>query len=188
MGDLQEYLIAFGGNQDEDPKKIIDIIKLSINELASSGIVLDAMSPFYRTPCFPEGVGHDYVNAASRFFSDKTAESVLDILHRVEAACGRQRLQRWGTRSLDLDLIAAGNQVWPDARTQNEWMNLPLGEQMKIAPKQLILPHPRVQDRAFVLVPLADVAPNWIHPQTGASVSEMLEALPEGQITEVVPL
>ncbi|SLN22836.1 2-amino-4-hydroxy-6-hydroxymethyldihydropteridinepyrophosphokinase [Roseovarius albus] len=188
MGELQEFLIAFGGNQDEDPEKIINIINLSIFELESSGIVLDAISRFYRTPCFPKGAGNDYVNAAARFHSGEAAENVLENLHRVEARCGRERVQRWGTRSLDLDLIAAGNQVRPDAQIQKEWMDLPLEDQMKIAPEQLILPHPRIQDRAFVLVPLADVAPNWIHPLTGTSASEMLAALPEEQISEVVPL
>jgi len=59
---------------------------------------------------------------------------------------------------------------------------------MQKAPVQLILPHPRLQDRAFVLVPLADVAPDWVHPRTGLSVVQMLGALPQADRDAVRPL
>ena len=67
-------------------------------------------------------------------------------------------------------------------------MNLPLAEQQQTAPGQLILPHPRLHERAFVLVPLADVAPDWVHPVLRRSVSQMLDALPQDARDEVVPL
>ena len=73
-------------------------------------------------------------------------------------------------------------------RTVRTWMNLPLAEQQQTAPGQLILPHPRLHERAFVLVPLADVAPDWVHPVLRRSVSQMLDALPQDARDEVVPL
>jgi len=96
------------------------------------------------------------------------------------------RTTRWGERTLDLDLIACGDQILPDSDTQDHWRSLPLGEQKKRTPDQLILPHPRVQDRAFVLVPLLEVAPEWVHPRLGQSVREMLGALPAEDVAQVV--
>lgn len=148
------------------------------------------MSHLYKTPCFPADAGPDYVNAAAKLTWRKgvTAAQILAVLHKVEAEFGRERLQRWGTRTLDIDLIAVGDSVVPDATTQDRWRNLPIQQQMLRAPDQLILPHPRLADRAFVLVPLLDIAPNWRHPRTGRTVRQMLTALPKPDIAAVTPL
>jgi 2-amino-4-hydroxy-6-hydroxymethyldihydropteridine diphosphokinase len=66
--------------------------------------------------------------------------------------------------------------------------SLPIERQMQEAPGELILPHPRMQDRAFVLVPLADVAPGWRHPVLDMTVAEMLSKLPTDEVDSVVPL
>jgi 2-amino-4-hydroxy-6-hydroxymethyldihydropteridine diphosphokinase len=81
-----------------------------------------------------------------------------------------------------------GDSVLPDAATQDRWRLLPSEAQIGSTPDQLILPHPRMQDRAFVLVPLADVAPDWVHPRTGLSVRQMLAALPAEDRDAVTPL
>jgi 2-amino-4-hydroxy-6-hydroxymethyldihydropteridine diphosphokinase len=109
-------------------------------------------------------------------------------MHAVEERFGRVRERRWGMRTLDLDLLALGDSVVPDAGTQDSWRALPQEAQVRAVPDQLILPHPRLQDRAFVLVPLADVAPDWVHPRTGKTVAEMLAALPEADRAAVKPL
>jgi len=64
---------------------------------------------------------------------------------------------------------------------------LPLDVQKTATPAQLILPHPRLAERAFVLVPLMDVAPDWVHPVTARSVRQMHDALPQAARAEVVP-
>ncbi|TMV71653.1 2-amino-4-hydroxy-6-hydroxymethyldihydropteridine diphosphokinase, partial [Thioclava sp. BHET1] len=106
----------------------------------------------------------------------------------VEAAHGRARAARWGGRTLDLDLIAVGDLVAPDAEVQASWRALDPQLQRERAPDRLILPHPRLQDRAFVLVPVADVAPEWRHPLLGITVRDMLDRLPAADIAGVVAI
>ncbi|WP_375279262.1 2-amino-4-hydroxy-6-hydroxymethyldihydropteridine diphosphokinase [Pseudooctadecabacter sp.] len=142
-------------------------------------------SQLYQNPAFPAGAGPDFVNAACAVQTERGAADVLSILHRVEADFGRMRMQRWGQRTLDLDLIAQGGQIAPNAKVWQHWAQLPPDEQAQIAPDQLILPHPRLQDRSFVLVPLADVAPEWTHPVTGLTVTQMRDARPGDEIASV---
>lgn len=145
-------------------------------------------SRFFRTPCFPPGAGPDYVNAAICIESPLDAPALLAALHGIEAEFGRERLQRWGMRTLDLDLVALGDLVLPDPATHAAWRALPADLQKMRAPDELILPHPRLQDRAFVLVPLADIAPDWVHPILGLSVAQMRDACPAADLAEVVPI
>ncbi len=146
--------------------------------LGDRGAVIRDSSRFYATPCFPSGAGPDYVNAALRVELSGTARQALDILHEVEEALERTRDKRWGQRTLDLDLIACGQQVSPERTTVQHWIDLPLDRQLRAAPEELILPHPRLQDRAFVLVPLMDIAPQWVHPVIGKTVRQMHADLP----------
>lgn len=146
------------------------------------------VSRFYRTPAFPAGSGPDFVNAAFSIDWPGTPDALLALLHEVEAEAGRTRTHRWEARVLDLDLVAFGDCVRPDAATQTEWRNLPLDQAATRAPDRLILPHPRLQERGFVLVPMADIAPEWRHPLTGKTVTEMLAALPPADLGEIRPI
>ena len=87
-------------------------------------------------------------------------------LARTETAFGRVRSARNAPRTLDLDLIDYDGRIEQGA---------------------LVLPHPRIEQRGFVLIPLADVAPGWRHPVTGRSVKELIAALPEEERAAVVP-
>ena len=128
------------------------------------------------------------MNAAIRIDSADAPEVILTRLHAIETRHGRTRAQRWGMRTLDLDLLSVGDLVLPDTVTHAEWRALPPDLQRMRAPDDLILPHPRLQDRAFVLVPLADVAPDWVHPVLGLSVVDMRDRLPAADLAEVVAL
>lgn len=97
-------------------------------------------------------------------------------------------MQRWGSRTLDLDLIMAGEQVIPSAEVVQSWMDLDPDAQKEKAPDQLLLPHPRLQDRAFVLVPAMDVAPDWRHPLLGRTLRELHDALPKDELAAITPL
>jgi len=146
-----------------------------------------AASRLYQCPAFPAGAGPDFVNAAVRFETRLQADAVLAALHDIEAALGRVRGVRWASRVIDLDLLALGDLVEPNLATQDAWRGLSLDQQMVEAPDQLILPHPRMQDRGFVLKPLADVASDWVHPLLDRSVAQMLSELPREDTADVVP-
>jgi 2-amino-4-hydroxy-6-hydroxymethyldihydropteridine diphosphokinase len=174
-------LIALGANLPFGEMPTVATISAALSMLSAEGFEIHAQSTMYSTPCFPVGAGPDYVNAAAalKIPGESDVASLLQKLHGVEARFGRQRLQRWGMRTLDLDLLAVDDLILPDRQGFDHWRHLPAESQIGQVPDQLILPHPRLQDRAFVLVPLADVAPNWRHPVLGQSVMEMLATLPE---------
>ncbi|WP_050928615.1 2-amino-4-hydroxy-6-hydroxymethyldihydropteridine diphosphokinase [Aestuariivita boseongensis] len=178
-------LVALGSNLPDPEGDPTSNLKRALMEMASEGLVIRSVSRFFETPCFPAGAGPDYVNAAVSVGSSLDPRGILEALHRVEARMGRTRDTRWGMRTLDLDLIAVGDAVLPDAETVQSWMDLPAEEQKLRAPDALVLPHPRLADRAFVLTPLADIAPDWRHPLSGLSVREMLAALPDADRREV---
>lgn len=188
MNKSQHFLVALGGNIPSDAGPPAETLRAGLEHLSDQGVVIHAVSRFFKTPCFPAGAGPDYVNAAAKLGYSGDAIDLLEILHATESIFGRTRTERWGRRTLDLDLIAAGDMVLPDAATFDAWHRLPADAQTERAPDQLILPHPRVQDRAFVLVPLAEVAPDWCHPVLKQSVAQLLEALPDHAKSEVVAL
>ncbi len=187
---LDPILIALGANLPTGDSSPAVTLTLALPALMGEGFEIVASSRQFQTPCFPPGAGPDYVNAAAhlRHPGLTDAADILAALHRVEARFGRERAQRWGMRTLDLDLLAFGQRVLPDAQVQVRWRALPPADQPNLNPDQLILPHPRLQDRAFVLVPLADVAPDWCHPLTGLSVRDMLAAIPLADRDAVTPL
>lgn len=188
---MQKYkfaLVALGGNLPTEAGDPAELLRAALRDMAAAGCVLVAISRFFATPAYPPGSGPDFVNAAAVVSSDRAPGALLDLLHEIEARHGRERLQRWGARTLDLDLLAVGDTVLPDAQTQDHWRALAPEAQQALAPDRLILPHPRLQDRGFVLVPLMDVAPLWTHPRTGNTVAAMVQALPEEDKAAIRPL
>lgn len=136
----------------------------------------------------PAGSGPDYANAAALIVTSLRPGELLDRLHAIEARFGRDRgTGRWSARILDLDLIALDDLVLPDAATQRGWVAMAADRQRAEAPDRLILPHPRMQDRAFVLAPLAEIAPGWRHPVSGLTVAGMLAALGPEALAGMVP-
>jgi 2-amino-4-hydroxy-6-hydroxymethyldihydropteridine diphosphokinase len=93
---------------------------------------------------------------------------LLALAHRIEAANGRTREVRWGPRTLDVDVLAVAGQISDDPA--------------------LTLPHPRAAERAFVLVPWAQVDPGFVVPGTGETVAGLLAALPRAEVAQVRPL
>jgi 2-amino-4-hydroxy-6-hydroxymethyldihydropteridine diphosphokinase len=185
----QHYcLIAMGANLPSATGTALQTLEKSLELFLLESLQVRRISKWFSTPAFPAGSGPDFVNGAVLVATSLTPTAVLAALHRIEAAMGRTRENRWEPRLCDLDMIAYDDFIWPDLETFEEWKSLDLSSQQTKTPEQLVLPHPRLQDRSFVLVPLNEIAPDWVHPVTGITVSEMLAALPAKdllQITEI---
>ncbi|MGB0694142.1 MAG: 2-amino-4-hydroxy-6-hydroxymethyldihydropteridine diphosphokinase [Rhodospirillaceae bacterium] len=163
--------IALGANLPgpdlSAPRKTL-VSALSV--LPAEKITVIATSPWYRSPAWPPSDQPDYVNGVARVASALSPEAFLTALHRIEAQFGRRRAEepRYSARPLDLDLI--------------DWDGEVLTGQGGQGP---ICPHPRMQDRAFVLKPLLDIAPQeWRHPQSGLSAQALLNRLDDAQDTQ----
>jgi 2-amino-4-hydroxy-6-hydroxymethyldihydropteridine diphosphokinase len=134
----------------------------ALEALARTGLRIIRRSPWYRTAPVPASDQPDYVNGAVEVETGMDSTALLALLHRIEAEFGRVRKERNAARTLDLDLLAYGGEV-------------------RAGSDGPILPHPRLHERAFVLLPLRDVAPGWRHPRLGRTVAELIAALPPGQ-------
>jgi len=99
----------------------------------------------------------DYLNGVVRVHTSLAAADLLQELHRIEAQHDRKRLEHWGARTLDLDLLSY--------------------EDLVCKSSDLTLPHPRLHERLFVLQPWADISPDWLHPISGVSISNMMKQL-----------
>ncbi len=156
---MKQAWIGLGANLGR-PKTTLNSALVALDRLPN--IQVSAVSPAYWTP--PWGVLEqpDFLNAVARLTTAMSAPDLLSRLLDIEAQLGRERgQQRWGPRMIDLDLLLIGDQV--------------------LDSPDLTLPHPRLHERAFVLLPLSDLAPDLEVPGRGC-VEELLDALPDADM------
>jgi 2-amino-4-hydroxy-6-hydroxymethyldihydropteridine diphosphokinase len=186
---MPQALIALGANLPPEGGGLAGALERALQLLdETGGIAVVRRSRWYRTPAYPPGSGPDFLNGAAVLDTILSPEALLAALHAAESALGRERPARWAPRTCDLDLIAVGSMVLPDRAELDRWMALDLGKAQSLAPPRLILPHPRMHERGFVLGPLADIAPDWRHPATGLTVTEMLAARPAAERAAMRPV
>jgi 2-amino-4-hydroxy-6-hydroxymethyldihydropteridine diphosphokinase len=188
-GSASNCLIAVGANLPSPAGSVSQTVVVALGLLAASeSVELRKQSRLFQTPAYPVGSGPDFVNAAVEIATDLPPDKLMALLHRIELQMGRTRTNRWEARVLDLDLLACGDLVLPDNAGFDHWMNMPEAQHSDTAPPQLILPHPRLHNRGFVLAPLADIAPAWMHPRRGQTVRQMLDQLPADDLAGIIPL
>ncbi len=153
--------------------------------LSSESVTILSQSQLYKTKAYPEGSGPDFTNGAVLCETTLDAQELLAHLHHIEHRLGRTRNTRWEPRIIDLDLIDFDGEIAPSLAQYRHWRDLPLETQMEQAPEHLILPHPRLQDRPFVLVPMRDIVPDWVHPVTGETLDQLLNRFTGDQLAEI---
>ena len=143
-----------------------ETLEAAFRELEGRGVRVQRVSPWYRTAPVPASDQPWYQNTVIEVATDLGPDELLAALHEVEEAFGRVRTIANAARVIDLDLLDFRGEIAPES------------------PGRATLPHPRLAARAFVLRPLADLAPDWRHPMTGQPIQALLAALPfdEGRV------
>ncbi len=157
---MMRAFVALGANMPFEGVEGAELLARAVGALGEAGLAPLVLSGVWQTEAWPRGSGQpDYFNAAAVVEAGAaTPLQFFEMLLGIERRFGRERRERWAPRTLDLDILA---------------MEGAIGDFDGI-----LLPHPRLAERAFVLAPLAEIAPDWRHPNTGLMAAEMLAALP----------
>lgn len=131
---MPEVLLGLGGNLG-DP---VASIEAALDRLEASGVRILRRSRWYRTAPWGKADQPPFVNLCAAAETELAPRALLDLIHATEADLGRERRERWGPRTVDIDILAYGDE--------------------RIDEPDLTIPHPRLTERAFVLVPLLDIA------------------------------
>ena len=161
-------LIGLGANLPSSRGAPQATCEAALEALGEAGVKVVRRSRWYRSAPLPPSPQPWFVNGVAAVETALDPVALLALLREIERRFGRVRVQLGEARKLDLDLLDYGGQVRP-------------GE----PPPEL--PHPRMHGRAFVLLPLAEVAPDWRHPRLGGSIEALIGALPPAQAAEPLP-
>ena len=151
--------VAVGSNLGDREEAFASVIRAI--EAESELMLLAASSVFETEPVGPEGQAA-YLNAALRLRSWLSPIDLLVTLQRIESLLGRERgpeVERWGPRTIDLDILFYGERC--------------------IEMPQLVVPHPRAHERAFVMGPMAELDPELVHPRLGVTIREIVRTRPD---------
>lgn len=158
----QPIYIALGANLPFGRQTPQETLVRAIQSLQSQDVAVIAVSSFWASPAWPDPSKPGYVNAVAEVVTEKPAIELLNVLQATEVAFGRERNERWDSRTLDLDILDYRGEAMDSERLQ--------------------LPHPRMAKRAFVLLPLQEISPDWKHPVSGEQISDLVARLDPGDI------
>jgi 2-amino-4-hydroxy-6-hydroxymethyldihydropteridine diphosphokinase len=160
-------LIALGANLPSHAGTPEQTLRACLGLLTQKEVTPIRVSRSFATPAWPDPSDPPFVNAAATIATSRDPAELMALLAEIETAFGRVRGARNAPRTLDLDLIDYRGRV-------------------EAGPP--VLPHPRVRERAFVLIPMRDVAPDWRHPASGENLDALIAALPQAERLAVKPV
>jgi 2-amino-4-hydroxy-6-hydroxymethyldihydropteridine diphosphokinase len=153
--------IALGSNMPFEGTPAPRVLARAVSAIELAGLTPLALSGIWESAAWPPSNQPDYYNAVVALDrAGVSPQALYAVLRDIELSFGRERRERYAARTLDLDIVAMDGSIGTFGA--------------------ITLPHPRMHERAFVLAPMDEVAPEWRHPETGLSPSEMLDLLPEG--------
>ncbi|MEO0469520.1 MAG: 2-amino-4-hydroxy-6-hydroxymethyldihydropteridine diphosphokinase [Bacteroidota bacterium] len=155
--------IGLGSNQGDPVEHLVRAIR----SMPEKGVIPIRLSSLYHTPAWGIKDQSDFANAVAEVSFEGSAEALLDILLEIEQDMGRTRIQKWGPRLIDLDILEF--------------------RRFQIQSERLQIPHPWYHRRAFVMVPLQELEPDWIPTAQHKSLTQLLSLLPEHEL-QIAPI
>jgi 2-amino-4-hydroxy-6-hydroxymethyldihydropteridine diphosphokinase len=160
-------VVALGSNMAGDFASSEALLEGALARFPEAGLPVRARSAWWRSAAWPDPMGPEYRNGVALVEATRPPQAVLEALFSIEQAFDRTRLRKNAPRTLDLDLIAFGRRV--------------------IDAPGLQLPHPRAHERLFVMGPLAEIAPGWVHPVLGKTAADLAVTAPVGRDATPIP-
>ena len=160
-----QILIGIGANLPSDYGSPLETCIAALESLGNMAINVVRQSRWYKSAPVPVSAQPWFINGVAAVDCALAPDALLNALHEIETRFGRQRSGPAAARTLDLDLL--------DYRGM-----------LRHGPPPPELPHPRLADRAFVLLPMAEIAPHWTHPRSGEAIAALIAALDPGLTAE----
>jgi 2-amino-4-hydroxy-6-hydroxymethyldihydropteridine diphosphokinase len=149
----EAIILALGGNLAGDYPSLEALLEAALSAFLRSGLTVVRSSRWWRSAAWPNPSAPAYLNGVAIVETALSPSELMARLLQIEAAFGRRRTEPNAPRTLDLDLIAYGREV--------------------TGAPGLTVPHPRAHERLFVMGPLAEIAPGWVHPVLGLTAAEL---------------
>jgi 2-amino-4-hydroxy-6-hydroxymethyldihydropteridine diphosphokinase len=163
--------LSLGSNIGDRQARLRD----ALNRLGTAGRVV-AVSSFYETEPVEFTRQPWFLNCAVALETSKTPPQLMKTILRIEEEMGRRRVEKKGPRSIDIDILLFDDAILDDAILNEEILNKEIMDSTS-----LTIPHPAMHQRRFVLEPLAEIAPEVLHPVLKRTIRELRDALPAGQ-------